>query len=29
MRMKVERNAEPLERFKRIAFATMFKEPCP
>jgi TetR/AcrR family transcriptional repressor of nem operon len=29
MRMKVERNAEPLERFKRIAFATVFKEPCP
>ena len=29
MRMKVERNAEPLERFKRIAFATMFKEPRP
>jgi TetR/AcrR family transcriptional repressor of nem operon len=27
LRMKVERNAEPLERFKRIAFATMFKEP--
>ena len=29
LRMKVERNAEPLECFKRIAFATMFKEPCP
>ena len=29
MRMKVERNAEPLERFKRIAFATVFKEPSP
>jgi TetR/AcrR family transcriptional regulator, transcriptional repressor for nem operon len=29
LRMKVERSAEPLERFKRIAFATMFKEPCP
>jgi TetR/AcrR family transcriptional regulator, transcriptional repressor for nem operon len=29
LRMKVERNAEPLERFKRIAFATVFKEPCP
>jgi TetR/AcrR family transcriptional repressor of nem operon len=27
MRMKVERNREPLERFKRIAFATVFKEP--
>ena len=27
LRMKVERNAEPLERFKRIAFATVFKEP--
>jgi TetR/AcrR family transcriptional regulator, transcriptional repressor for nem operon len=27
LRMKVERNAEPLERFKRIVFATMFKEP--
>jgi TetR/AcrR family transcriptional repressor of nem operon len=26
LRMKVERNAEPLERFKRIAFATVFKE---
>jgi hypothetical protein len=25
--MKVERNAEPLERFKRIVFATVFKEP--
>jgi TetR/AcrR family transcriptional regulator, transcriptional repressor for nem operon len=29
LRMKVERNAEPLERFKRIVFATMFKEPTP
>ena len=29
LRMKVERHAEPLERFKRIAFATVFKEPCP
>jgi TetR/AcrR family transcriptional repressor of nem operon len=27
LRMKVERNADPLERFKRIAFATVFKEP--
>src|SRR5215469_6057903 len=27
LRMKVERNAEPLERFKRIAFATVFKDP--
>lgn len=27
LRMKVARNAEPLERFKRIAFATVFKEP--
>jgi len=27
LRMKVERNAEPLERFKRIVFATVFKEP--
>ncbi len=27
LRMKVERNAEPLERFKRIAFATVFREP--
>jgi TetR/AcrR family transcriptional repressor of nem operon len=26
LRMKVARNAEPLERFKRIAFATVFKE---
>jgi hypothetical protein len=25
--MKVERNAEPLERFKRIVFMTVFKEP--
>ena len=29
LRMKVERNAEPLERFKRIVFMTMFKEPRP
>jgi TetR/AcrR family transcriptional repressor of nem operon len=29
MRMKVERNAEPLERFKRIVFTTVFKEPGP
>jgi len=27
LRMKVTRDAEPLERFKRIAFATVFKEP--
>jgi TetR/AcrR family transcriptional regulator, transcriptional repressor for nem operon len=27
LRTKVERNAEPLERFKRIAFATTFREP--
>jgi TetR/AcrR family transcriptional regulator, transcriptional repressor for nem operon len=27
LRTKVERNSEPLERFKRIAFATVFKEP--
>jgi TetR/AcrR family transcriptional repressor of nem operon len=27
LRMKVARSAEPLERFKRIAFATIFKEP--
>jgi TetR/AcrR family transcriptional regulator, transcriptional repressor for nem operon len=27
LRMKVERTAEPLDRFKRIAFATVFKEP--
>ena len=27
LRMKVERDAEPLERFKRIVFATVFKEP--
>jgi TetR/AcrR family transcriptional repressor of nem operon len=26
MRMKVERSAAPLERFKKIAFATVFKE---
>ena len=29
LRMKVERNGEPLERFKRIVFATVFKEPTP
>jgi TetR/AcrR family transcriptional repressor of nem operon len=29
LRMKVERNAEPLERFKRIVSATVFKEPSP
>jgi TetR/AcrR family transcriptional regulator, transcriptional repressor for nem operon len=29
LRMKVERNAEPLDRFKRIVFATVFKEPSP
>lgn len=29
LRMKVARNAEPLERFKRIAFATVFKELSP
>jgi TetR/AcrR family transcriptional regulator, transcriptional repressor for nem operon len=27
LRMKVERDAGPLERFKRIAFATVLKEP--
>lgn len=27
LRMKVERSAEPLERFKRIVLATVFKEP--
>jgi TetR/AcrR family transcriptional regulator, transcriptional repressor for nem operon len=27
--MKVARNAEPLERFKRIVFATVFEEPRP
>ena len=27
LRMKVERNGEPLERFKRIVFMTVFKEP--
>ena len=27
LRMKVTRDAEPLQRFKRIAFATVFKEP--
>ena len=27
LRMKVEHDAEPLERFKRIVFATVFKEP--
>lgn len=26
LRMKVERHAEPLERFKSIVFATVFKE---
>lgn len=26
LRMKVERNGEPLERFKRIAFATTFRD---
>ena len=29
LRMKVERNAQPLERFKRIVFSTVFKEPRP
>jgi TetR/AcrR family transcriptional regulator, transcriptional repressor for nem operon len=29
LRMKVERNDEPLERFKRIVFSTVFKEPRP
>jgi len=29
LRMKVTRDVEPLERFKRIAFATVFKEPPP
>ena len=29
LRMKVDRTAEPLERFKRIAFATVFKESRP
>ena len=29
LRMKVTRDVEPLERFKRIAFATVFKEPSP
>jgi TetR/AcrR family transcriptional regulator, transcriptional repressor for nem operon len=29
LRMKVERNAEPLERFKRVVFSTVFKEPSP
>jgi TetR/AcrR family transcriptional repressor of nem operon len=29
LRMKVERNAEPLERFKSIVFMTVFKEPSP
>lgn len=29
LRMKVERNAEPLERFKRVVFATVFKEQRP
>jgi TetR/AcrR family transcriptional regulator, transcriptional repressor for nem operon len=27
LRMKVERSAEPLERFKHIIFATVFKDP--
>ncbi|HTZ68623.1 MAG TPA: TetR family transcriptional regulator C-terminal domain-containing protein [Roseiarcus sp.] len=27
LRMKVARNAEPLDRFKRVVFATVFKEP--
>jgi TetR/AcrR family transcriptional repressor of nem operon len=27
LRMKVERNVEPLERFKRIAFGSVFQEP--
>jgi len=27
LRMKVARNAEPLERFKRIVFSTLLKEP--
>ena len=27
LRMKVEQNAAPLQRFKKIAFATVFKEP--
>jgi len=27
LRMKVARSAEPLERFKRITFATVFNEP--
>jgi TetR/AcrR family transcriptional repressor of nem operon len=29
LRTKVERNGAPLERFKRIAFATVFREPQP
>jgi TetR/AcrR family transcriptional repressor of nem operon len=29
LRMKVARDPVPLERFKRIAFATVFKESCP
>ena len=29
LRMKVERSAEPLERFKSIVFTTIFKEPRP
>ncbi|WP_024509134.1 TetR/AcrR family transcriptional regulator [Bradyrhizobium sp. ARR65] len=29
LRMKVERTAAPLERFKRIVFQTVFKEPSP
>ncbi|MEZ2128598.1 MULTISPECIES: TetR family transcriptional regulator C-terminal domain-containing protein [unclassified Sinorhizobium] len=27
LRMKVERNVEPLERFKRVVFSTIFKDP--
>ena len=27
LRMRGERNTEPLERFKRIIFTTVFKEP--
>jgi TetR/AcrR family transcriptional repressor of nem operon len=29
LRMKVARDGEPLERFKRIVFATVFREPSP
>jgi TetR/AcrR family transcriptional regulator, transcriptional repressor for nem operon len=29
LRMKITRNAEPLERFKRVVFATVFKESSP